>query len=84
MKHPEHAQHLWRRPCFRTRRSLLLLGPLVFAPPAATWPLRAGVAALVRTGWTSSGSANCSSRFARWSTCVARAWPGGHCRWAAP
>jgi peptidoglycan/xylan/chitin deacetylase (PgdA/CDA1 family)/GT2 family glycosyltransferase len=53
-KHPEHGRHVWRRPVFRTRRSLLFFGPLVFAPPAVTWPLRAGAAALVSTGWTSS------------------------------
>lgn len=48
-KHPEQVEHPWRRPRLRTRRSLLLLGPLVAAPPAISWPLRAGVSTLART-----------------------------------
>jgi glycosyltransferase involved in cell wall biosynthesis len=49
-KHPELARHVWRRPCLRTRRSLVLVGPLVFAPSFVLWPLRAIAVSLVRTG----------------------------------
>jgi GT2 family glycosyltransferase/peptidoglycan/xylan/chitin deacetylase (PgdA/CDA1 family) len=50
VKHPEQASGLWRGPRLRTRRSMLLLGPLVVAPRALSWPLRAAAAALVRSG----------------------------------
>jgi peptidoglycan/xylan/chitin deacetylase (PgdA/CDA1 family)/GT2 family glycosyltransferase len=49
LKHPGEAQ-LARGPHWRTRRSRWLLGPLVAAPPAVSWPLRALVASLVRSG----------------------------------
>jgi peptidoglycan/xylan/chitin deacetylase (PgdA/CDA1 family)/GT2 family glycosyltransferase len=49
LKHPGDAQ-LARGPQWRTRRSRWLLGPLVAAPPAVSWPLRALVASLVRSG----------------------------------
>jgi GT2 family glycosyltransferase/peptidoglycan/xylan/chitin deacetylase (PgdA/CDA1 family) len=49
LKHPREAQ-LTRGPHWRTRRSRWLLGPLAAAPPALSWPLRALVAALVRSG----------------------------------
>ena len=48
-KHPEQAEYLWRGPRLRSRRSLLLLGPLVVAPSAMSWPLRASVSTLART-----------------------------------
>ena len=50
VKHPEQASALWRGPRLRTRRSMLLLGPLVVAPRALSWPLRAGSATLIRRG----------------------------------
>ena len=50
VKHPEQASALWLGPRLRTRRSMLLLGPLVVAPHALSWPLRAGSAALIRRG----------------------------------
>lgn len=49
-KHPEHAVRRADQPRFRTRRSRILLGPLVIAPPIVSWPLRAGSATLVRRG----------------------------------
>jgi peptidoglycan/xylan/chitin deacetylase (PgdA/CDA1 family) len=49
LKHPGDAQ-LARGPHWRTRRSRWLLGPLVAAPAAVSWPLRAFVAAVVRSG----------------------------------
>lgn len=51
LKHPERAED-WRGPDFQRRRERWLLGPLVVAPEAISWPLRAGVAALARTGHT--------------------------------
>jgi peptidoglycan/xylan/chitin deacetylase (PgdA/CDA1 family)/GT2 family glycosyltransferase len=50
LKHPERAGQLERGPHLHTRRSRWLLGPLVLAPPALSLPLRAAVAALVRSG----------------------------------
>jgi peptidoglycan/xylan/chitin deacetylase (PgdA/CDA1 family)/GT2 family glycosyltransferase len=50
LKHPQQATGLWHGPRLRTRRSMLLLGPLVVAPRALSWPLRAGAAGLVRWG----------------------------------
>jgi len=50
VKHPELADRLVHGPRFRTRRSRWLLGPLVAAPRGISLPLRAGVAALVRSG----------------------------------
>jgi GT2 family glycosyltransferase/peptidoglycan/xylan/chitin deacetylase (PgdA/CDA1 family) len=50
LKHPERAEELGRGPSFHTRRARWLLGPLVAAPAAASWPLRAAIVALVRRG----------------------------------
>jgi glycosyltransferase involved in cell wall biosynthesis/peptidoglycan/xylan/chitin deacetylase (PgdA/CDA1 family) len=50
LKHPEQAKRFAEGPDFRTRRSRWLLGPLVAAPRALSWPLRAPVVALVRRG----------------------------------
>jgi GT2 family glycosyltransferase/peptidoglycan/xylan/chitin deacetylase (PgdA/CDA1 family) len=50
LKHPEQAAQLRSGPDFQSRRSRWLLGPLVAAPAAMSWPLRALVAALARTG----------------------------------
>jgi GT2 family glycosyltransferase len=49
-KHPELAGALAASPSFKTRRSSLLLSPLVRAPAVFSWPLRAAAAALVRSG----------------------------------
>ncbi|MDX6636037.1 MAG: hypothetical protein QOF06_2240 [Solirubrobacterales bacterium] len=50
LKHPEQANRLDEGPAFHTRRSRWLLGPLVVAPEAFSWPLRAAATALVRSG----------------------------------
>jgi peptidoglycan/xylan/chitin deacetylase (PgdA/CDA1 family)/GT2 family glycosyltransferase len=50
LKHPEQAGRLDEGPAFHTRRSRWLLGPLVAAPEACSWPLRAVAVALVRSG----------------------------------
>jgi peptidoglycan/xylan/chitin deacetylase (PgdA/CDA1 family)/GT2 family glycosyltransferase len=50
LKHPERAEQLERGPHFHTRLSRWLLGPLVLAPATFSSPLRAAVAALVRSG----------------------------------
>jgi peptidoglycan/xylan/chitin deacetylase (PgdA/CDA1 family) len=50
VKHPERAEQLDRGPHLHTRLSRWLLGPFVLAPPALSGPLRATVAALVRSG----------------------------------
>ncbi|MEK6276818.1 MAG: polysaccharide deacetylase family protein [Actinomycetota bacterium] len=50
LKHPEQAERLGHGPDFHTRRSRWTLGPLVAAPRAMSWPLRALVVALVRSG----------------------------------
>jgi peptidoglycan/xylan/chitin deacetylase (PgdA/CDA1 family)/GT2 family glycosyltransferase len=50
LKHPERAEQLDGGPHLHTRRSRWLLGPFVLAPPAFSLPLRAAVAALVRSG----------------------------------
>lgn len=54
VKHPELGERLGQGPDFYTRRSRWLLGPLVAAPQVISSPLRAGVAALVRTRRTGS------------------------------
>lgn len=48
-KHPELASAMGASPSFKTRRSRWL-APFVLAPAFLAWPLRAGVAALVRSG----------------------------------
>jgi glycosyltransferase involved in cell wall biosynthesis/peptidoglycan/xylan/chitin deacetylase (PgdA/CDA1 family) len=50
LKHPEQTSRIEEGPAFHTRRSRWLLGPLVLAPEAFSWPLRAAVTALVRSG----------------------------------
>jgi GT2 family glycosyltransferase/peptidoglycan/xylan/chitin deacetylase (PgdA/CDA1 family) len=50
LKHPEQIRRLDDGPAFHTRRSRWLLGPLVAAPQALSWPLRTLVASLVRHG----------------------------------
>ena len=50
LKHPEQGNRLEEGPAFHTRRSRWLLGPLVVAPEAFSWPLRAVAVALVRSG----------------------------------
>ena len=50
IKHPEQAERFADGPDFHTRFSRWPMAPLVRAPGAVSWPLRAGVAALVRTG----------------------------------
>jgi glycosyltransferase involved in cell wall biosynthesis/peptidoglycan/xylan/chitin deacetylase (PgdA/CDA1 family) len=50
LKHPERAEQLGSGPYFYRRRSRWLLGPLVWAPSALSWPLRAFAVALVRSG----------------------------------
>ena len=50
LKHPEQAERFADGPQFHTRRSRWMLGPLVAAPEALSWPLRAPVVALVRRG----------------------------------
>jgi glycosyltransferase involved in cell wall biosynthesis/peptidoglycan/xylan/chitin deacetylase (PgdA/CDA1 family) len=50
VKHPEQGRGRWHGPRLRTRRSMLLLGPLVVAPRALSWPLRSGASALLRSG----------------------------------
>jgi glycosyltransferase involved in cell wall biosynthesis/peptidoglycan/xylan/chitin deacetylase (PgdA/CDA1 family) len=50
LKHPERAEQLAGGPYFYRRRARWLLGPLVRAPSALSWPLRAFVVALVRSG----------------------------------
>jgi len=49
-KHPELAGAMGASPSFKTRRSRWLLSPFVSAPAILSWPLRAGAAALVRSG----------------------------------
>jgi peptidoglycan/xylan/chitin deacetylase (PgdA/CDA1 family) len=49
-KHPEQAAELAGSRCLATRRSRLLLGPLVAAPRSVSAPVRWGVAGLVRSG----------------------------------
>jgi glycosyltransferase involved in cell wall biosynthesis len=49
-KHPELAGAMGASPSFKTRRSRLLLSPFVVAPAILSWPLRAGAAALARSG----------------------------------
>lgn len=49
-KHPELADGLGASPSFKTRRSRRLLSPFVVAPSAFSRPLRAGAAALARSG----------------------------------
>ena len=50
IKHPEQAERFSTGPDFHTRFSRWPMAPLVRAPAALSWPLRAGVAALVGTG----------------------------------
>jgi len=50
LKHPEQGSRLDEGPAFHTRRSRWFLGPLVAAPEAFSWPLRAVAVALVRSG----------------------------------
>jgi peptidoglycan/xylan/chitin deacetylase (PgdA/CDA1 family) len=50
LKHPEQGNRLEEGPAFHTRRSRWLLGPLVAAPEAFSWPLRAAAVTLVRSG----------------------------------
>jgi len=50
LKHPEQRDRFDAAPDFHTRRSRLLLGPLVAAPDWASQPLRALAVALVRGG----------------------------------
>jgi glycosyltransferase involved in cell wall biosynthesis/peptidoglycan/xylan/chitin deacetylase (PgdA/CDA1 family) len=50
VKHPERAEQLGRGPHLHARLSRWLLGPFVLAPAALSAPLRATVAALVRSG----------------------------------
>jgi glycosyltransferase involved in cell wall biosynthesis len=49
-KHPELAGAMGASPSFKTRRSRWLLTPFVLAPAFLAWPLRAGAAALARSG----------------------------------
>jgi glycosyltransferase involved in cell wall biosynthesis len=49
-KHPELAGAMGASPSFKTRPSRWLLSPFVVAPAILSWPLRAGAAALVRSG----------------------------------
>jgi GT2 family glycosyltransferase/peptidoglycan/xylan/chitin deacetylase (PgdA/CDA1 family) len=48
-KHPELSERLENSPHFTSRRSRLLLQPLLALPAAISWPLRAGACALVRS-----------------------------------
>jgi peptidoglycan/xylan/chitin deacetylase (PgdA/CDA1 family)/GT2 family glycosyltransferase len=50
LKHPERGAELGGIRGLETRRRRWLLGPLAVAPRPLSWPLRAGVASLVRTG----------------------------------
>ncbi len=50
LKHPEQRDRFDAAPAFHTRRSRLLLGPLVAAPDRVSRPLRALAVALVRGG----------------------------------
>jgi GT2 family glycosyltransferase/peptidoglycan/xylan/chitin deacetylase (PgdA/CDA1 family) len=50
LKHPERAGQLAGVRGLDSRRQRWLLGPLAVAPRAFSWPLRAGVASLVRSG----------------------------------
>lgn len=50
LKHPEQRDRFDAAPDFHTRRSRMLLGPLVAAPDWASQPLRALAVALVRGG----------------------------------
>jgi peptidoglycan/xylan/chitin deacetylase (PgdA/CDA1 family)/GT2 family glycosyltransferase len=50
LKHPERARQIGGGARLGTRRSRLLLGPLALAPRPLSAPLRAAVAALVRSG----------------------------------
>lgn len=49
-KHPELAARMEGTPSFTTRRSRLLLSPLLRGPRALSRPLRLGAAAIVRSG----------------------------------
>jgi peptidoglycan/xylan/chitin deacetylase (PgdA/CDA1 family) len=49
-KHPELSQRLQSAPRFTTRRSRLVLSPLVHLPPIFAAPLRALAVAIVRSG----------------------------------
>jgi GT2 family glycosyltransferase/peptidoglycan/xylan/chitin deacetylase (PgdA/CDA1 family) len=48
-KHPELSERLENSPRFTSRRSRMLLQPLLALPAAFSWPLRAGACALVRS-----------------------------------
>jgi glycosyltransferase involved in cell wall biosynthesis/peptidoglycan/xylan/chitin deacetylase (PgdA/CDA1 family) len=50
LKHPERADQLTSVRGLETGRRRWLLGPLAVAPRPFSWPLRAGVASLVRRG----------------------------------
>jgi glycosyltransferase involved in cell wall biosynthesis/peptidoglycan/xylan/chitin deacetylase (PgdA/CDA1 family) len=50
LKHPERAEQLAGIRGLEGRRRRWLLGPLAIAPRAFSWPLRASVASLVRSG----------------------------------
>jgi peptidoglycan/xylan/chitin deacetylase (PgdA/CDA1 family)/GT2 family glycosyltransferase len=50
VKYPERAPELAGLRGLGTRRRRLVLGPLALAPRRLSWPMRAGVASLVRTG----------------------------------
>jgi GT2 family glycosyltransferase/peptidoglycan/xylan/chitin deacetylase (PgdA/CDA1 family) len=50
LKHPERAEQLAGVRGLESRRRRWLLGPLAVVPRSLSWPLRAGVASLVRTG----------------------------------
>ena len=60
LKHPERAEQLGAGVRLHTRRSRLLLEPLAVAPRPVSAPLRAAVAALVRSG---RGGARVASAF---------------------
>ena len=60
LKHPERAEQIGGGVRLHTRRSRLLLEPLAVAPRFVSAPLRAGVAALVRSG---RGGARVASAF---------------------
>jgi glycosyltransferase involved in cell wall biosynthesis/peptidoglycan/xylan/chitin deacetylase (PgdA/CDA1 family) len=52
LKYPDQADRFGRVREFDRRRDRWLLGPLVLAPAAVSWPLRAGVVSLARSGHT--------------------------------
>jgi peptidoglycan/xylan/chitin deacetylase (PgdA/CDA1 family) len=52
VKHPDQAAKLGNVPGFARRRDRWLLGPFLVAPAAVSWPLRAAVVALARSGHT--------------------------------